>query len=188
MRFDEIRAIWDSQSERRVFTVEAEALSRAVRRRSSRLRWAVTFEEFLLVAICIFFPAINGFYSGEHAYETVGAVVFAGVALFMLWHRFQRIRRERGFDDTMLGELERAIHRVDCQIWRARHFAWWFLLPSVLYSALSMSQHFTWTGFVAALIGYPAAFLAVQLAWRFPQSRERRSLAALRAELLRTLE
>lgn len=188
MSFERIQAIWDSQVSGPPPQVSHEELVRTVRRRSRALRFGVNFEEAIFVFVCLFFPAINGFFSGEHLYESVGGAIFVGVAIFTVAGRIRRVRAERRFEPTVLGELDRAIHRLDWQIWRARNFAWWFLLPTVIYSCISMTQHFTWSGALAAAIGYPFTYGAIELARRRSFLPQRRSLEALREELVRTPE
>jgi len=110
-------------------------------------------------------------------------VIYSGVDLFMLRARILRIRNEKAFEDTVFGELDRSIYRVSCQIWCAKNVVRWLLLPTAIYIVISNTQHFSWTGVIAAAIGYPLCYLAMRFAWKHRYEREKRSLEALRVEL-----
>lgn len=183
MNFEQIQAVWDSQEEKTVFVVDPDEVVREVRGRSMRTRRAATLEELMIVFTCTFFPAINGYFSGEHLYESVGAVINLGIVAYVLVQRGRRLRRERAYESTLLGELDRALFRVTRAIRRWQTFGWWFLVPLTVYTAISLTQHFTWTGALAAAIGYPLAWLVVQLSWKRGYLPEKRNLEALRAEL-----
>ena len=182
MDFEELRAVWDAQENRTVFVVEPDAVYENARKRSRSLRLGADIEEFVMLLVCTVFPAMNGWYSGEHLYETFGALIYAGIAIFTLRFRFRRKRREREFPSTVVGELDRALYRADCQIWRMKNFLWWFLVPGGIYVLISMTRNFTWSGALATAIGYPACYLAVGFSRRLIE-RERRNLQALRTEL-----
>lgn len=184
MDFEQMKTAWRSQEEQPVIAMGSEQLYHSVRRRSRKSRWNANLEEVTFVLVCIFAPAINGFYGGEHAYETIGAAVYLCIAGFVLFSRLRRKRTERSYGSTMVGELDRTIYRLDYLIWRAQRFAWWFLLPTILYTATSLTQHFTWFGCVAAAITYPLAYFAIQLSWRRGYLSERRALESLRSELI----
>ena len=142
------------------------------------------FEEFIFIFTCLFFPWLNGFYSGEYWYETIGAAMYGGVALFVLRGSILRRRHEKTFEATVLGDLDRALFRVKCQIWRAKNVLYWFLLPTMAYTALSLTQHFRWPGFLAVLVGYPVCFLLMRFGWKRACEAERESLDSLRTELV----
>jgi hypothetical protein len=114
---------------------------------------------------------------------TIGAVIYGGVALFVLRASILRRRHEKTFDTTILGELDRAICHVNCQIWRAKNVVYWFLLPTLAYTAISMTQHFRWPGFFAVLVGYPICFFMMRFSWKRKYEPEKQSLESLRTEL-----
>jgi hypothetical protein len=143
MNFEEMQVIWDSQNKRTMYALDTNGLHENVKRRCRNLGWKVTCEEFGLVAISLVVAleqASKPFLEGIDAYRYVGALLFVGVALYILLGRFRRLQREREFESTLVGDLDRAISRVDYNIWRARTFTWWFLFPAAVIVSIAFFQ------------------------------------------------
>jgi hypothetical protein len=161
MNFEQLQAAWDSQQDCPANTLDAHTLRQLVATNAKATRRAINIVDFAVVFVCTFFPYINGFFSGEHFYESIGAVINLGIVTHVLTRRLLRKRREQAFPTTLLGEVDRAIFRLHYLFWWSRNFAWWFMLPTGAYTILSLTQHFRWPGFLAALIMYPLITLLV---------------------------
>ncbi len=190
MNFDEMQVIWDSQNERTMYALDTGALHESIRRRGRKLGWTVTFEEFTLALICLFVGAKQAWdplMEGKDHHQYAGAVLFVGVAIYTLVGRVQRLKRERAFSSTMLGELERAIFRIACQVRRARTFVWWFLLPAAVTVALSLldsdDSKPSWQ-WVIVLGAFFLGQWVVRLGLRCQHLPAKSELEALRAKLL----
>lgn len=58
-----------------------------------------------------------------------GAVVSVGIALFIAYVTSRQHRRERLFDETLRGQVRRALSQVDFSIWLYRNSLWYAMLP-----------------------------------------------------------
>lgn len=164
-----MKEIWNLQAGGPANATDLDQLHKRVSRRSSYLNWSVTAEEFGMTAICLAvatYQAWEPLFRGTDRYQFVGTVLLLGVAGYMMLGRYRRLRRERVFESTVLGELDRAIDRIDYHIWRSRTFQWWFLLPSSVIVLISFSQNYAtkspWS-WVVVVLSFLLAFCVVQL-------------------------
>ncbi len=184
MDFEQMKTVWDAQSERRVLGLEPQVLQPMIAKRSREWAWSLAMHDLAICIVCIVGPGINGHFSGEYGYETVSAVINVGIILFILGKRVERKRRERSFAATLLGDLDRAIYRIRCLGWWMRNFMWWFVAPTAAYTMFSLTHHFTWSGCIAGLVGYPLIALWVPLMGRRVYGPEEANLESLRSKLI----
>jgi len=189
MDFEEMQVIWDSQNERKMYALDTEGLHDKVRRRSRKLGRSVAFEEFGMILICLFIAwnqASGPLLEGTDQYQYIGAALFVGVAAYSLRGRLRRLQHERAFDSTLLGDLNRAIYRLNGLVRRSRTFIWWFMLPAAVLVSISFSQEYDsepiWPWFFVAL-SFVAGYAVTQLGLRCSHLPARRDLEALKAKL-----
>ena len=188
MKFEEMQVIWDSQEQRKVFGFDTAGIHRAVGRRSRREGFASNLEEFGMIAICLFVALNQGLeplLEGTDPHQYLAAALFIGVALYTWRLRKRRLRDEQSFDSTLLGDLDRAIHRVECQVRRAQTFLWWFMLPSVIVILVSFSQKPEikfWNTLVVGL-SFILGYAVTQMGLRCRLLPAKRDLVGLRAKL-----
>ncbi len=188
MNFEEMQVIWDSQNDRQVYGVDESGLHAIVRKRDRKLGLGVLCEEFGMILICLFVAANlanDPILRGTSHYKFIGAALFVGVAAYTWLNRVRRLRSEQGFESTLIGDLDRAIFRTDCQIRRSRTFLWWFMLPAALTVlvgfALSPIPKPLWIWGIV-LFSFVLGYGVTQLALRC-QLPQRRELETLREKL-----
>jgi hypothetical protein len=152
MDFEEMKVLWDSQHEEPLYAVNQAGLRAMLLRNSSDFRRAVFWRD--LREITIGTVASAGFLlfggllaagqperlaswfnvkTAPTAADMVAMIIAAGLWLhYAVWQyagRKRQERRERHFDASVLGDLDREIARTEYQIRLARSVLWWGVLP-----------------------------------------------------------
>lgn len=188
MEFEELQVIWDQQKERTMYAIDEEALQKHVERYGRDLgRMVETFEvSMIFFAICTAILTVRDpVLRGIDYHELSWGVMFVMVAVYLAVGRVRRRRRDAGFEPTLLGDVRKAIARVDYQIERHRSFVWWFIAPAVVGSAISYAVNGAnkpmWVWGLLAL-SFPVAWGVVRLS-SLPLFPKKRELEALRDKL-----
>ena len=189
MNFEEMQVIWDSQKERTMYAMDTSALHELVKSRSRKQGTKVSVDELAMTLICLGVAAMlaaEPFFEGEDPHQYIGAVLFVGVAVFTLLGRRRRLRRELQFEATLVGDLNRAINRVDAQIRRSETFMLWFMVPALITVVVSFFQkHATKSLGDWLLVGlaFPLAYVVVRAGLRCGLLPAKRELEALKQKL-----
>ncbi len=202
MDFEQMRVIWDSQNEQPLYVLDQQALHATVRRKGRCIEKSVKTFEGLMIAILLAVAVIlvgKRVLSGPEwqtsmvigAALTLLVAVVAAVNLAL--GRARRLKRERVFDESIVGDIDKALSQVDYQVARLKNIHYWFLLPmaamigtSFMMRGVSLAELFgskIWVGplfLLAILINYAAVWL--EMRW-FHRPRKR-SLQALREKLV----
>lgn len=163
MNFEALQKLWQRQAPppaefdpvavlQRV-RAEASAFDRKIRRRDRLEVSAALFIALVFGLVAL----MRGWAAWGYA---VATVLVLGVAVFFVLDRRWQARRARAFDDTVLGQIDRALFLTGHQEWLLRNVAWWYLLPPGLGMFLIRLQHFlsdtapmTWTSFALRVAG-----------------------------------
>lgn len=161
MSFDEIQTIWDAESQRDLFAVDEAALHRMVRRQGRTVARYVGVFEVMMILITLTMAMVLGgepiVYGHDH-HQFVDAAIWLVITTYLLIGRVRRRRRDHGFDDSVRGDLDKAIAQIDYQIRRLRSFLWWFIVPIGIGAATSLAvlhdskPLWVWPLVVAALL------------------------------------
>ncbi len=203
MEFKEMKVIWESQKDQPMFAFDREALHAMVRRKRLCIEQCVNIFEIVMIVILM---AVAGILVGTRLFDAanyqpytpVANVMMLVVALssagYVAGKRFQRRQNELMFDQSLRGDLDKAISQIDYQISRLKSFHWWFILPMALLTALNCVAQgvsfpelfegrkiWIWPLFLASIVICYAA-IVVELRWfHFPRKR---NLESLREKLL----
>jgi hypothetical protein len=190
MEFEEMKRIWDEQGEGTVPEVDVDAVKERVWRGARDAeRGAIVFEVFMiaLMGLVGLITGIDAIVDREPLYSYVNSGIMFGIAGYVWLGRRRRLAQNTGFDQSLLGYLEKGISEVAYQVSRSRTFAWWFILPSAVAAALNMVHTFhgrpQWVWFAQPL-AFLLAWAVVQHGLRKYQIPQRRALESLRDRLL----
>ena len=143
MNFEDLKIIWDAESARPSYTLDEEALHRIVRRRSHSFWKKIFFRDALEIGVAIVLiwqflragireVADNG---GALSAASVSSFLMtmgvAFVASFLFVSRQLQKRREKRFDDSIQGNLQKLLSNISHQIRLLSNVAWWYLFPLV---------------------------------------------------------
>jgi hypothetical protein len=188
MDLKELQEIWNNQEEEQLFAVNQQALYQTIRRKSRSTRRWLEFLEWLLIGVNLaaaFFLVYDAFQEGGPAFQYVVAAMYIAYGLYALGRRLIRRQAEMRFDETVLGELNKALWQVDQLIRWGRSLPLWYLLPLALAGSLSLILNSTaWWKAALLLLSVPAAYIGVRWEinkWHLPKKR---ALQSLREQLL----
>src|SRR5690554_3478811 len=161
MNLEEMQEIWNSQDDEQLFAVNQEALHQTIRRKSrSTGRW-LEFLEWLLIGVNLtaaVFLVYDAFQEGGPTSQYVVAAMYLAYGLYALGRRLNRRQAEMRFEETLLGELNKALWQVDQLIRWGRSLPLWYLLPLALVGSLSLILNSTtWWKAALLMLTVPAA-------------------------------
>lgn len=143
MIFEDLEIIWRDKDSQATHTIDDEALRRIVAERARNYRGKIlrrdiseigmdTFVLVLLVAVGFWvFHKNGGARLGDIVPLIVTAIGYAFVASFRFISRQRQKGRERKFNDSIRGNLQRLVANSEYQIRLKSKFIWWYMLPIV---------------------------------------------------------
>lgn len=192
MEFEEMKLIWDSQNNEPLYAIDQEALYRKISRKGRSVTRALDFLDWLmigmnlLVALLLLFDA---FQESSPGYEYALPVVYLAIFVYALYRRFARRQEVGEFDETILGELEKAIWQADYLIRQSRSMVFWYLLPVFLVAdVVLILKGNLWLALALTAVVLPLAYVGGRWEvrkWHLPKKQE---LEALREMLLQAEE
>jgi len=132
MEFEEMKKIWDSQNKQTVYAINEDALYNRILTKKRQANSITNFSELLIIivnlAVGFFVTVISLAEKGSHfIYLYILSLWMFGTALYSIISRVRRIRGERQFDRTMLGDLHLAIYTATYQVRLSQIMRWNFL-------------------------------------------------------------
>ena len=192
MDFDEIKMIWDSQNEEQMYGFDRDALHRRVKKdgRSTKL----LLNAFETVSILFLFGlgvgvSLDPLLDGNNYHQLAEAAFYIGAASFLFGETRRRKREERGFDNSLLGDLDRSIVHVEAQIRWMRGLIWCYLGPMLLITVIkvpfetNLKSILFWTLLATVTI---MTFVSSRRKIRNTLRPKKNSLEALREKLVST--
>lgn len=183
MNFEEMQALWKSQNDEKLFAVNEAVLYVALQRKSKVINNLVGLLEGvmivlnLMVGIALIVDVLRE--NGE-AYRFIVPIVYLLSCLYALSHRIKRRVGEIHFEPTLLGELDKAIWRVDYLIQQGRSITFYYMVPltlTVLITSL-LGQKLLWAAGLM-LIMVPFSYFGTRWEinkWYVPRKRALESL------------
>lgn len=136
MEFAEMKIIWDSQNEEKLYAINENALYTQIKRKGKSVSRLLQRFEFIMVAanllVAVMLIVVEFLNNGE-PYEYVLPGIYLAYALLALVWRWTRKQEDTHFAPTMLGELDKAIWQINYLIRRSRDLLLWYLLPLALF-------------------------------------------------------
>jgi membrane protein implicated in regulation of membrane protease activity len=183
MEFEEMQVIWNSQNDEKLFAINEAAMHAHIKRKSkSTLVWLQRFEWMMIgvnfiVAIILTVDAIR---DGGPNYQYVVSVMYLVYSIYGVYRRLTRRKGEVHFEETMLGELDKAIWRVEYLLKQGKFMMLWYMLPLILVAALSFALSGKSPLAIAAfLLLLPATYFGMRWEarkWHLPKKRDLESL------------
>lgn len=141
MEFEEMQTIWNAQNDEKLYAINEEALHASILRKSNSAGRLLDMFELVMIGL----NAVVGIVLILDALrddQGLGQYILAGMFLlffvYALIRRFARRKDEVQFDQTMLGELEKAIWRVEYLIRQGRSIVFWYVLPLLVVASVSL--------------------------------------------------
>jgi hypothetical protein len=165
MNFEQMRVIWNSQNDEPLYAIDQAALHASVRRKSRALRRRVFWRDVREISIGLLAAAGFLVFGGMLALgredgwrrllgadvevsrsDAVTMLLVSGLWLFFaayqLVSRMRQEQRERRFEPSLRGDLDRTISQAEYRIRMATSIVWWGLLPVWLATLLFVNVLF----------------------------------------------
>jgi positive regulator of sigma E activity len=139
MDFEELQVIWNNQNNEKMYAINENALNNYIRKKGKSIGRMLNVFEFILIAVNLFvgiWLTIESMDNNPWSNQLILAVFYLAFAVYGLIRRFMRRNDERPFATTVVGELDKAIWRIDYLMQRSRNTIFWYLLPLVVIFAV----------------------------------------------------
>lgn len=132
---EQLKELWNTQEDEAMFAVNQAALDKKIQTQVTIADRCVKFFEWVSIlilsamAIAMFIvPLIQG----NERHQWISGSLYLLAIAFLVARLRRRKRRLKDFDNTVVGDLDRAIFKMDYLIQQYRSAVWWFVLPVVL--------------------------------------------------------
>jgi hypothetical protein len=187
MEFEEMQIIWNRQKDARLFAIDEDALYRYIQGKSrSTGRW-LRLVEWMMIAVNL----IAGILLAADAIRDGGPILLYAIAAMYLaysvvgvFRRLSRRSQEVQFEDTMLGELDKGIWRIDYLIRQGHSLILWYLLPLLVVATAVFLLNGKLLLALAMLLLLPLTYFGGRWETERWHRPKKQSLEALRETLL----
>lgn len=139
MDFEELQVIWDNQNHEKMYAINENALNNYIKKKTKSIGGILNLFEFILIGVNLFvgiWLTIESLDNNPLSNQFILAIFYLAFAVYGLIRRFLRRNEERPFAPSVVGELDKAIWRIDYLMQRSRNTIVWYLLPLVLIFAI----------------------------------------------------
>lgn len=159
MEFEDMKVIWNSQHDAPLYAIDRAALHAGVRRKSRAFMRRVFWRDLREIGIAALagsgilvfggmlafgqpdrWRRLSGLDVAVSRWDAAALLVVSALWLFFaayqLVSRTRQQRRERRFEPSLRGDLDRTISQADYRIRMATSVVWWGLLPVWLATVL----------------------------------------------------
>lgn len=134
--FDDMKIIWDSQNEEKLYAINENALYKQIKRKGNSVSRLLQRFEFVMVGVNLLvagFLVVATLFNDSDPFEYLLPFIYLAYAIiFFAWRRGRR-QDDAHFEPTMLGELDKAIWQINYLIRRTRELMIWYLAPLALF-------------------------------------------------------
>lgn len=138
VEFAEMKIIWDSQNEEKLYAINERALYAQIKRKGKSVgRLLRRFDVVMigvnvLVAVVLLGTALIN--DADTFYHLLPGIYLAYALVALVW-RWSRRQEDIHFASTMLGELDKAIWQINYLIRRSRELIFVYMLPLTLLTS-----------------------------------------------------
>jgi hypothetical protein len=188
MDFEELKVIWNSQENEKMYAINESTLHEYIRKNLKSVTNTMKFFETaitganLLVGIWLMVESLDNIFPSTQHFL---AVFYFGFGIYALVRVFMRREAEKPFEKTVVGEVERAIWRIDYLMAEARRMINWYLVPLiVIFGVLAFFDPRLWMVFGLMLLTAVATYFGYR--WEFKKIHlpRKKNLNALREKLV----
>ncbi|MEM9777720.1 MAG: hypothetical protein AAF902_24295 [Chloroflexota bacterium] len=187
MEFEDMQVIWNEQSSEKLYAIDQSALNKMIGKKAKKSIRQVVFFETVLILVNF---GTGGWMLYDAIYDDVNPFVFVLAAAYILYafytiyQRFGRKTEETRFDNTVLGEVDKAIFRTKYLIQQGYRMYWWYLVPLMIGFSIFMilEQEYLWVLFPAVFV--PLMYFGIKWEIRKLHQPRRDSLESIREALL----
>ena len=183
MEFEEMQTIWDSQNSEKLYVINEATLFKNIKRKGRSVNHLLIAVQLVLIGtnlIAGIALIIDGVQDDAAWGQYLLGAVYLAYCVYAIFRWIYRYRDEKRFEETMLGELDRAIWRVNYLIKQGRDLITWYLIPLILVGTVFLifdRSSIWWIGML--WLSLPVAYYGGRWEidkWYMPKKRDLESL------------
>ena len=186
MTFDDFQDFWQSADHETNSGVDDTKIATRVRQSVRHAEWEATLFEYAFIGIfglLALITCIDAIVDREPIHSYYSSAISLGIAFYVYFGRQHRLSEQADFGESMIDFIGQGIASTNYQIARVKNFLWWFVVPSMLASAINMYYTFhgrpLWVWIIQPL-ALLVAYVAMQRAMRRAYLPKKRELEGLR--------
>ena len=185
MEFDEMKKIWKEQNNQTMYAINEVALHKRIQAKGTRAERTSNANEFGLMAIAVITASILIFVKTPDSYNIISASAMLLMGVYVFIGRVRRLQKDRQFERSMLGDLDRAISNMENEVFRAKTFIWWMIVPAALPTIVRiMRNDATWEQIAIVSAGCLLGYLVTRWSLTRCQIPRKQELEGLREKLI----
>lgn len=192
MEFEDMKLIWDSQNNEPLYAINQEALYRKIQSKGRSITRTLDIVDVMMIGVNLLVGIIlivDSLLENGAAYEFVLPVLYLGFFVYALYRRFARQQEVVGFDESILGELDKAVWQSDYLIKQSRSMIFWYLLPALLVvNGTMILNGKPWTALLLTAVTLPVTYFGGRWEVNKFYLPKKRELEMLRETLLQVEE
>jgi hypothetical protein len=188
MDFEELQVIWNNQTNEKMYAINEDALHTYIKRKGQSILHTLNLFEFLLIGVNLsvgIWLTIESLDNNNPSAQSILAVFYLAFAVFSFIRRLIRRNEEKPFTQTIVGELDKAIWRVDYLMRQGKNAIIWYLIPlAAIFGVMSFldNRRLLWA-FGLILVTIVATYFEYQRGNKKFHLPNKRNLEALREKL-----
>lgn len=183
MNFEDMQALWKNQNDEKLFAVNEAVLYEALQRKGRVINHLVGFLEGVMIVLNLTIGialVVDVLRENGVVYRLLVPIIYLLSCLYALSRRIKRRAGEVHFEQTLLGELDKAIWRVDYLIQQGRSITFYYMIPLALTVLITsfVEQKLLWAAGLM-LIMIPLSYFGTRWEinkWYVPRKRALESL------------
>ena len=143
MEFDELKKVWNTQSNEFLWAIDEKALHNRILSKKKQAYHITNTSELLLIIVNMaagyFIFQVNLFGHKDNVFMYLLATWLLGISWYLLFSRLRRLKKDKQFDRSMQGDLNYALSVATYQV-RLSLIGRWGLLPVGVLTLLALWQ------------------------------------------------
>ena len=190
MEFEEMQRIWDEQNNKPMYAIDQEALYRRIASKNKGTNRMTNFTEAILIGANIF---SGGFIilasvirDNFKLFPTIMAAAMFATAVIIAVARASRIKKEKRFDDTILGNINQAIANISYRVKLSLSMRGYFVMVASL-SVISLLGNAPWWSVILFGLFFLLAYMGGRWEHKRYHVRKKKELESIREKLIQDL-
>ncbi|MEM7533777.1 MAG: hypothetical protein AAF639_16450, partial [Chloroflexota bacterium] len=184
MEFEEMQVIWNSEKQEKLYVINEDALYERIKRKGKSVNHWVNFFEWVMIGVNLaagILLTVDSYRDQDPLLQYMLPVIYLAFSLGVLVFRITRRKEEVRFEESMLGELDKALWRLDYLIKQSRWVTLWYTLPLCLvFGAMTIffDRDLVWATLLLLVVmplSYFGSLWEVNK-WYLPKKRDLQSL------------
>lgn len=137
-----MQVIWNSETQEKLYAINEEALYKSIKKKGRSINRSLVFLEWLSILVNLgvgIFLIIMLYQDGEELVQYITPAAYLAYTGFFIYKRLTRQQQQDiQFEQTMIGEIDKALWQADYLIKQSLGMIVWYLLPIMLVAGIAL--------------------------------------------------